>query len=298
MSDAQKHHAIDEDKISGKIYDRRLLQRLLSYGKPYWHLILLAVLMIIIAAGLETVGPYLTRLAVDEYIIPGDYAGLVQIIVIYVSVLVANFFIRYLQILLTQYVGQKIIYDLRNQLFSHLQYLHQQFYDKNPVGRLMTRVTSDVESLNQMFTQGLVMIFSGLLICALGLRQLWWRADSPVETAAAETIVVPFDAHPATQRLLPLLAGLLNGFVPCSLVFSVAVKTVAVADPLQAVLLMFSFGLGTLPTMLGVTLSGALVGRFSRGCWQRVTGTLIFAFGAWTLYEGWSFFDIMRGLVG
>lgn len=166
MSDAQKQHAIDEDKISGKIYDRRLLQRLLSYGKPYWYLIVLAVLMIIIAAGLETLGPYLTRLAVDEHIIPGDYAGLVKIIAIYVSVLVANFFIRYLQILLTQYVGQKIIYDLRNQLFSHLQYLHQKFYDKNPVGRLMTRVTSDVEALNQMFTQGLVMIFGDIFLIA------------------------------------------------------------------------------------------------------------------------------------
>lgn len=165
------------------------------------------------------------------------------------------------------------------------------------LGALSGRVLVQVGMVGKV--QGLVMIFSGLLICVLGLRQLRWRADCPVETyAAAETIVVPFDAHPATQRLLPLLAGLLNGFVPCSLVFSVAVKTVAVADPLQAVLLMFSFGLGTLPTMLGVTLSGALVGRFSRGCWQRVTGTLIFAFGAWTLYEGWSFFDIMRGLVG
>jgi ATP-binding cassette subfamily B protein len=120
--------------------------------------------MIILAAILETVGPYLTQIAVDKYIIPGDYNGLVKIITIYIGVLVGSFLIRYLQILLTQYVGQKIIYDLRNQIFSHLQRLHQQYFDKNPVGRLMTRVTSDVEALNEMFTQGLVMIFGDIFL--------------------------------------------------------------------------------------------------------------------------------------
>jgi ATP-binding cassette subfamily B protein len=164
MAAAKVREIIEEDKISGKIYDRRLFKRLLKYGKPYWYFIVLAVLMIILAAILETVGPYLTQIAVDKYIIPGDYNGLVKIITIYIGVLVGSFLIRYLQILLTQYVGQKIIYDLRNQIFSHLQRLHQQYFDKNPVGRLMTRVTSDVEALNEMFTQGLVMIFGDIFL--------------------------------------------------------------------------------------------------------------------------------------
>lgn len=166
MATEKVREIIEEDKISGKIYDRRLFTRLLKYGKPYRYFIALAVLMIIVAAVLETVGPYLTQIAVDKYIIPGDYEGLVTIITIYISVLAGNFLIRYLQILLTQYVGQKIIYDLRNQVFSHLQRLHQQYFDKNPVGRLMTRVTSDVEALNQMFTQGLVMIFGDIFLIA------------------------------------------------------------------------------------------------------------------------------------
>ncbi len=157
---------IDEDRVIGKIYDHRLFTRLLRYGKPYSMLISAAVLMIIIAALLETLGPYLTKLAVDEHIIPGDYDGLIGVVALYFGVLVGNFVIKYLQILLTQFVGQKIIYDLRNEIFAHLQKLHQQFFDKNPVGRLMTRVTSDVESLNQMFTQGLVMVFGDIFLIA------------------------------------------------------------------------------------------------------------------------------------
>ena len=105
MASKQIRNAIDEDKVSGKIYDSHLFRRLLQYGRPYWYLILAAVLMIIVAAILETVGPYLTRIAVDKYIVPGNYDGLKTIIIIYVSVLVGNFLIRYLQILLTQFVG-------------------------------------------------------------------------------------------------------------------------------------------------------------------------------------------------
>lgn len=164
MASNRQAQGIEEDKVSGKIYDRKLFARLIKYGKPYWPLILLAVAMIIIAAGLETLGPYLTRLAVDDHIVTGDTDGLITIIIIYISVLFGNFLIKYMQIILTQYVGQKIIYDLRSEIFTHLQYLHQQYYDKNPVGRLMTRVTSDIEALNQMFTQGLVMIFGDIFL--------------------------------------------------------------------------------------------------------------------------------------
>ena len=155
---------IEDDKISGKIYDWPLLKRLLGYTRAYWIWMIFAVLMIIIAAFLETLGPYLIKVAVDSHIIPGDYPGLQTIVIVYLGVLLGNFVIRYFQILLTQYIGQRIIYDLRNQIFRHLQELHQQYFDRNPVGRLMTRVTSDVEALNQMFTQGLVMIFGDIFL--------------------------------------------------------------------------------------------------------------------------------------
>lgn len=164
MSEKKQQAILEEDQVTGKIYDRRLLRRLLAYGKPYWHLIVFAVLMIIFAAGLDILGPYLVKVAVDSHITPGDSEGLLQVVILYVVVLTGSFLIRYLQILLTQYIGQKIIFDLRDDLFTHLQGLHQQFYDRNPVGRLMTRVTSDVEALNQMFTQGLVMVFGDIFL--------------------------------------------------------------------------------------------------------------------------------------
>ena len=97
---------------------------------------------------------------------------------------------------------------------------------------------------------------------------------------------------------LPALAGMLNGFVPCSLVFSVAVKAVATADPVESGLLMFWFGLGTLPTMLLVTTLGAAVGSRARGKMETLTGIIVVLLGAWTLYEGIIFYDIMRGLAG
>lgn len=161
-----QNQRIDEDKIEGKIYDRKLFWRLLQYGKVYWHLILISVLLIIVGMSLEILGPYLTKIAIDDYIIPGNMPGLYYIIGIYLLVLLGNFIFKYAQIMLMQYIGQKVMLDLRQQIFNHLQKLHLQFFDKNPIGRLMTRVTSDVESLNQVFTQGLVMVFGDLLLIA------------------------------------------------------------------------------------------------------------------------------------
>ena len=164
MTQRRAKAAIEDDRISGKIYDWPLLRRLLGYTRSYWLWMILAVVMIIVAAFLETLGPYLIKVAVDDYIIPGEFQGLQLVVLVYLGVLLGNFIIRYFQILLTQYIGQRIIYDVRNQIFEHLQGLHQQYFDRNPVGRLMTRVTSDVEALNQMFTQGLVMIFGDIFL--------------------------------------------------------------------------------------------------------------------------------------
>ncbi len=155
---------VEEDRVTGKIYDSRLLKKLLAFGKPYVLWILLAVLLIILASGLEILGPYLTKIAVDRYIVAKEFHGLILLSAIYLAVLILNFGVRYFQVFLTQYIGQRIIYDIRNKVYRHLQYLHQQYFDRNPVGRLMTRVTSDVEALNQMFTQGLVMVFGDLFL--------------------------------------------------------------------------------------------------------------------------------------
>jgi ATP-binding cassette subfamily B multidrug efflux pump len=160
----EKTTKLEDDKLVGKIYDYRLFARLIAFGKPYWHLITIAVILIAIGMGLEIIGPYLTKIAIDQYILPGKFRGLILIILLYLGVLVGDFLFKYLQILLMQFIGQKVMLDLRQKLFNHLQGLHQQFFDKNPIGRLMTRVTSDVESLNEVFTQGLVMVFGDLLL--------------------------------------------------------------------------------------------------------------------------------------
>lgn len=158
------HPQMDEDKIVGKVYDRHLIRRLIQFGKPYVMLIAGALMLIFVSMGLEILAPYLTKVAVDRYIIPGDFRGLLFIAILYLTVLGGSFLFKYAQIMLTQYIGQRVMLDLRQRIFAHLQSLHQQFFDQNPIGRLMTRVTSDVESLNQVFTQGIVMIFGDVLI--------------------------------------------------------------------------------------------------------------------------------------
>ena len=157
---------MEEDKIVGKIYDRHLFGRLVAYSKPYVVLIALAILLIIIGMGLQILGPFITKIAIDQYILPGNFRGLLFMGALYLALLFGNFIFKYAQIMLTQYIGQRIMLDLRQQIFSHLQSLHQQFFDRNPIGRLMTRVTSDVESLNQVFSQGIVMIFGDILLIA------------------------------------------------------------------------------------------------------------------------------------
>ncbi len=146
--------------------DRQLFLKLLNYGKPYWYLMALAVILIIAGMAMEILGPYLTKIAVDRYILTGNYSGLYGIALLFLGVLSGNFLFRYAQMMVTQYVGQRVMLDLRQDIFSHVQNLPQQFFDRNPIGRLITRVTSDVESLNQIFSQGLVMIFGDILLIA------------------------------------------------------------------------------------------------------------------------------------
>jgi sulfite exporter TauE/SafE len=148
--------------------------------------------------------------------------------------------------------------------------------------------------------QGILMVTAGLLILVLGLdllgllpgRRRGGRHGSRRNGVEARLTTEPAVPFP----WLPVLAGALNGLVPCGLVFSVAVKAAATADPLHAGLLMAAFGLGTLPTMAAVSWSGGIIGRRARGLLSRLAGFLVVALGLWTLYEGIVFFDVMRGL--
>jgi ATP-binding cassette subfamily B protein len=155
---------IHEDEITGKAYDSRLMKRLLSYAAPYRKVIFLGVFLTLLAAFLQLVGPYLTKLAIDKYIAQKQLSGLYLILIVYFFALIFLFLTQYAQIYITQYFGQKLMYDIRSKIFRHIQSLSLSFFDKNPVGRLMTRVTSDVEALNQMFTQGIVSIFGDIFL--------------------------------------------------------------------------------------------------------------------------------------
>jgi ATP-binding cassette, subfamily B, multidrug efflux pump len=149
-----------EEEILGKAYDTRLMKRLLKSLKPYrWHVALGIVLSVIVSA-MEAVRPYFTKIAVDVNIAKNDKHGLLITSLLFFSVLVVRGFLQFFNAYLTQWIGQRTIFDLRMQIFEHLQKLGLKFYDKNPIGRLITRVTNDVEVLNEMFSSGIVMVFS------------------------------------------------------------------------------------------------------------------------------------------
>jgi len=151
---------MQEDEILGKAYDSSLMRRLLKYLKPYrWHVVAGIVLSILVSA-MEAVRPYFTKVAVDENIAQGDADGLLTTTLIFFAIMVVRGVIQYLNTYLTQWIGQRTIFDLRMQVFKHLQQLGLRFFDRNPIGRLITRVTNDIEVLNEMFSSGIVMVFS------------------------------------------------------------------------------------------------------------------------------------------
>jgi len=159
---AQDYHS--EEEVLGKAYDSHLMKRLLAYIKPYRKYVIFAILMNIVVAALGPLRPYLTKVAIDKYIANSDYQGLIIIsLVLFASLLfqaVIQFFLTYY----TQYLGQKTLYDLRTQLFTHTQKLALKFFDKTPIGRIVTRVTNDVEALGELFSSGIVMVFSDIFI--------------------------------------------------------------------------------------------------------------------------------------
>ncbi len=153
-----------DDEILGKAYDAKLMKRLLSYVKPYKKYVVLAILLNIVVAVFGPLRPYLTKIAIDDSIKNKDYHGLMLITFALIATLIFQAVVQYFLTYYTEYMGQKIIYDIRTKLFTHIQKLALKFFDKTPIGRIVTRVTNDVESLNEMFSSGIVMVFSDLFI--------------------------------------------------------------------------------------------------------------------------------------
>jgi ATP-binding cassette, subfamily B, multidrug efflux pump len=167
-----------EEEVLGKAYDSRLMRRLLTYLRPYGWQVGIAITAIILKSFADVLGPYLVKVAVDRYLAPSPGAmsglwnwldprplkGIAQISGIYFGLLIFTFVLEFLQTYFMQWTGQQVMFDLRSQIFRHLQRMHVGFYDKNPVGRLVTRVTTDVDALNEMFTSGVVSIFEDLFV--------------------------------------------------------------------------------------------------------------------------------------
>ena len=184
--------AIQEEEVLGKAYDARLMRRLLTYLHSYRWQVSVALVAIVLKAGADVLGPYLTKVAIDKYLArhteahslldrwlsPRPLTGIAQIAAMYIGLLLFSFLLEFAQTYIMQWTGQKVMFDLRAQIFRHLQRLHISFYDKNPVGRLVTRVTSDVDALNDMFTAGVVSIVEdifvllGILVIMLNMS---WR---------------------------------------------------------------------------------------------------------------------------
>ena len=183
-----------EEEVLGKAYDSRLMRRLLTYLHPYKIEVAAALAATVLKSAADVTGPYLLMLTVDKYLAPrvgrhsvldrwlsaNPWTGVGQIAGLYLFLLVFAFLLEYVQIYLMQWTGQKVMFDLRSQIFRHLQRMHIGFYDRNPVGRLVTRVTTDVDALNEMFTSGVVAIFEDAFvlvgIMAVMLYIKWWLA--------------------------------------------------------------------------------------------------------------------------
>jgi ATP-binding cassette, subfamily B, multidrug efflux pump len=167
---------MQEEEVLGKAYDSRLMKRLVAYLRPYKKFVAVALALILIESGLEVTFPWLTKISIDRYIRVGNMSGLAIIAAVYMFLLVVRFCCSTAETYVLQNTGQKIMYDMRMETFRHLQSLPVSFYDKNPVGRLITRVVTDVDVLNEMFSAGIVSIFgdiftlTGILIAIMFLN--------------------------------------------------------------------------------------------------------------------------------
>ena len=188
----------DEDSL-GKAYDSRLMRRLMGYLRPYRARVAFAIVLLLLGAALELVGPYLTKIALDRAVPARDLHLIGLLALGYLGTLVVGFGLEFGQTLVTTWLGQRVMYDLRREIFGHLQRMGLPFLERNPVGRLMTRVTSDVEALNDLFSSGVVAIFGDIFALLLILGVL--TVMNPALTLVT-MIVLPFMLY-ATRYFRP-----------------------------------------------------------------------------------------------
>ena len=178
-----------DDEILGKAYDSKLMKRLLTYIKPYKKYVIFAILLNIIVAALGPIRPYLTKVAIDDYIANSNYNGLILIAGLLFGSLILQAVVQYFLTYYTQYLGQRTLYDLRTQIFEHTQKLALKFFDKTPIGRIVTRTTNDVESLSELFSSGIVMVFSDIFII-LWILAFMFFMDIPLSLVTLSVLPV------------------------------------------------------------------------------------------------------------
>jgi ATP-binding cassette subfamily B protein len=195
---------LHEEEALGKAYDSRLMRRLLQYMKPYSGRVALAILMVAIVTPLELAPPYIFGKAIDKYFTPAlkhtlsesaAWRGILLLSGAFLAVLIFDFLAQYIQIRIMQRVGQQTMYDMRREIFVHLQRLPMSYFDRNPVGRLVTRVTTDVDALNDLFAAGVVTMINDLfllVVMAVWLFKIDWRLALDTLAVLPGILVVTF----------------------------------------------------------------------------------------------------------
>src|SRR5437588_10310879 len=210
---------MQEEEVLGKAYDSRLMRRLITYLRPYKGYVVLALVLILFESSLEVTFPWLTKIAIDQYIKAANIAGLATIAVVYIILLLVRFVCASAETYVLQNTGQKIMYDMRTQVFRHLHTLAPSFYDHNPVGRRITRVVTDVDVLNELFSAGIVSIFGdiftllGIMVAILVMNwQLGLVTLSVVPLIAVTTAVFRRKARDSYRRVRIAIAKI-NAFL-------------------------------------------------------------------------------------
>ncbi len=157
-----KQKSIHEEEKLGTVWEPHLIARLIRYLKPYRFKVGLAIFFLMSTAGLEQLSPYLTKVAIDDHMMTGDFPGLVKIVILFIILYLVITLIKVAQVLITGWVGEQVMLDIRQEIFAHIQKQSLQFFDKNPVGRLVTRNTSDVQTLSEIFSSGIVVVFGDI----------------------------------------------------------------------------------------------------------------------------------------
>ncbi|HEX8736354.1 MAG TPA: ABC transporter ATP-binding protein [Pyrinomonadaceae bacterium] len=169
--EAKKFH--EEEEI-GKTYDLRVIRRLLRYLKPYWHIAVVALVLTLFSNILLSLQPRFTQSAVDDFIVPKQIEGIWLFALAFFGLFLFRFVFSYFQEILVNHVGQRVMFDLRTEIFTKLQNQEVAYYDKHPVGRIITRLTSDVDALNELFTSGVIDVLGDLVIIFAIVGVMFW----------------------------------------------------------------------------------------------------------------------------